>query len=156
MLRPANDAQPLPDNRRATVRIVAHEILEGLASLARLNGGDMVRLIVFTGIWTANSQHLVGGDRYAALHDIPPDSQHRPVPQDALATQIAMPADIVSRYVEALIAEGLVERLPAGLVVPSAVFGRPDMLDGSSELYARFMSMVVALRAAGFQFGEGG
>ncbi len=144
----------LQDNRRAIVRIMSHEIVEGLASLARLNGGDIVQLLVFTGIWTANTQHLIVGGRYSALHDIPPDSQRLPVPQHVLAAQLCMPADIVARYVDRLIEGGVVERLPGGLVVPTAVFRRTDMMDGSNEFYSRVVQMVVALRGAGFQFGE--
>ncbi|MDO8799120.1 S-layer homology domain-containing protein [Phenylobacterium sp.] len=66
-----------------------------------------------------------------------------------------MPDDIVARYVEALIAEGIVERVGDGLVVPSAVFTRPEMMDGNNELYARVLSLVSALRGAGFSFGDG-
>lgn len=143
------------DNRRAIVRIMAHEILRALASLARVSGGDLIQLIVFTGIWTANTQHLVGErNRYTALRDIPPDSQRRPIPDEILAEQIAVPADIVARYVEPMIAQGLVERLAGGLVVPSAVFSRGEMLDASNELYGRVIGMISALRAAGFQVGD--
>lgn len=142
------------DNRRAIVRIMSHEIVEGLASLARLNGGDMIQLLVFTGIWTANTRHLIVSGRYSALHDIPPDSQRLPVPQPVLAAQICMPGEIVARYVDQLVEAGIVERLPGGLVVPTAVFRRSDMMDGSNEFYSRVVQMVVALRGAGFQFGE--
>jgi len=143
------------DNRRATVRIIAYEMLRAISAMARLNGGDTISLLVFTGIWSANTQHLISErNRYAALRDIPPDSQRRPVPLEELANFLCIPKDIVATYVAALVDGGVVERTPSGLVIPSAFFTRAEMLDGTNELYARVMSMVVALRGAGFSFGE--
>jgi hypothetical protein len=143
------------DNRRAVVRVAAYEILRALGALSRISSGDVVELLVFTAIWTCNTQHLLGhGPRYAQLHDIPPDSQRRPVTDAELQRAASMPQDIIDRYVTKLIADGLVERVPGGLVAPSAVFTRPEMLDGNNELYARLVSMVAALRGVGFQVGE--
>ncbi|MES2723763.1 MAG: hypothetical protein V4656_11485 [Pseudomonadota bacterium] len=39
-------------------------------------------------------------------------------------------------------------------MVPSAVFTRPEMMDGDNEIYARVLSLVSALRGAGFSFGD--
>ncbi|MFZ3007089.1 MAG: hypothetical protein WA047_13010, partial [Phenylobacterium sp.] len=112
--------------------------------------------LVFSGVWSANTQHLIGGKgRYSELTDIPPDSQRRPISEAALADMLCMPQDIVARYAEKLVAEGAAERLADGLVVPSAVFTRPEMMDGNNEIYARVLSLVSALRGAGFSFGDG-
>jgi len=143
------------DNRRVLARIMTHEVLRGLAAMARSGGGDMIQFLVFSGIWSANTQHLLGmKGRYAEQNDIPPDSQRRPIPQEDLVHMLCMPEDIVARYVETLEADGIVERVAGGLVVPAAVFTRPAMLDGNNELYARVMSLVSALRGVGFSFGE--
>ncbi len=144
------------DNRRATVRIIAYEALRAISTLARVNGGDTIGLLVFTGIWSANTQHLAGDrHRYAALHDVPPDSQRRPVPLDELANFLSIPKEIVAAYVAALVEAGMVEEMTGGLTVPAAIFTRPEMLAGTNELYARVMGMVVALRGVGFRFGDG-
>ncbi|MDO8323543.1 MAG: hypothetical protein Q7T23_11440 [Phenylobacterium sp.] len=149
------NASPRPDNRRATARIMTHEVLKGLAAMARTSGGDMIQFLVFSGIWSANTQHLIGGKgRYAELTDIPPDSQRRPISEAVLADMLCMPRDIVARYVEKLVAEGAAERLGDGLVIPSAVFTRPEMMDRNNEIYARVLSLVSALRGAGFSFGD--
>jgi hypothetical protein len=149
---PILDPPAAGDNRRATVRIIAYEILRGISAMARLNGGDTLSLLVFTGIWSANTQHLISArDRYAALQDVPPDSQRRPVPQDELANFLCIPKEIVAAYVAALIDGELVVRTAD---VPAIVFTRPEMLDGTNELHARVMSMVMALRGAGFRFDE--
>jgi hypothetical protein len=147
-------AATIADTRRATVRIMAHETLRALATLARANGGDTIGLLVFTGIWSANTEHLLPTNRYGGLHDIPPDSQHQPIPEAELARMLCMPPEIVGAYVERLIAGGLAERTAAGLHVPAAVFSRPEMMNGTNEMYARAMGMVAALRRAGFQFGD--
>jgi len=155
LLAPVETEAAVVDNRRAINRIVSSQVLRGLASLARLNGGDTVQLLVFTGIWTANTEHLLGAHpRYAALHDIPPDSQRRPITDEALSAQLNIPRDIVDRYVGPLIAAGLVERLPGGLVVPSAVINLPQMRDGGNEVYGWVVNLVSALHEVGFSFGD--
>ncbi|MFN3513253.1 MAG: hypothetical protein ACK41C_09425 [Phenylobacterium sp.] len=142
------------DNRRAIVRAVSTEVLKSLTALAQAGGGDTISLLVFTGIWTANTQHLIGTGRYTALEDIPPDSQRRPILEADLERAIGIPQPILGDYVTRLIAGGIVERLPAGLVVPSAIFTTPQQVDGTNEFYARIMSIVRALRDAGFSFGD--
>ena len=143
------------DNRRLTVRIVASEILRTLNALARMQGGDMFEMLVFTAVWTANTRHLTSPSRYAGLYDIPPDREHRPLPEADLAAMIGAPADILDRYVAKLIADGVVERVSGGLNVPAAVFTQPEMLAGAGELYARMTGLIAALRTAGFSLGEG-
>lgn len=155
LLAPLGIETAVVDNRRAINRIVSSQVMRGLASLARLNGGDTVQLLVFTGIWTANTEHLLGSNsRYSGLHDIPPDSQRRPIADEALSAQLNIPRDIVDRYVGPLIEAGLVERLPGGLVVPSAVINLPQMLDGGNEVYGWVVNLVAALRDVGFGFGD--
>ena len=46
------------------------------------------------------------------------------------------------------------ERKPGGLVVPSAVFTQPGMVNGANDLYGRMVGMVAAMRNAGFSFGD--
>lgn len=150
--------QPAPvDNRRATGRIIAHEALGLVSAMARAFDCDLIELVVFTGIWTSNTAHLVGEtSRYVTLHDVPPDMQRRPISRPALYAAIAVPEAIAAPYVEALIARGVVEEGPNGLTVPSAVFTQPEMLDGANEMYTRLVRMITGLRAVGFSFGEPG
>jgi hypothetical protein len=146
---------PPVDNRRLTARVIAEEVMRSLGVLADLHGGDMIGMLIFIGIWTANSQHLnARPDRYAGLLEIAPDSQRRPIPESDLRAQLRMPEHIVAAYVKKLIADGLVERLPGGLVAPSAVFTRPEMMEGAKELYARMIGLAAHLRSAGFALGE--
>ena len=62
-----------PDNRRLTTRILSYEFMDLLSEMARDHGGDIIALMVFTGVWTSNTSHLRNTtERYGSLHDIPP------------------------------------------------------------------------------------
>ena len=75
-----DDAPPPADKRRLTGRVIAEQVMRALAALADLHGGDLIEMLVFIGVWTANSEHLnADTERYAGLHDIAPDSQRRPI-----------------------------------------------------------------------------
>lgn len=146
---------PVPaDNRRAIVRIVAHEMVRIATAMAPAHGDDVIEYFVFTAIWVLNSQHLIGDDRYAPLKSIPADAQRRPVSIDEVRRTLPMPDHILTSYVEKMVASGIVERKPGGLVVPSAVFTQPGMVDGANDLYSRMVTMVAAMRNAGFSFGD--
>jgi hypothetical protein len=143
------------DNRRLTGRLVAFEIVDLLSDMAHRYGGDLVSLLVFTGVWTANTAHLRNStDRYAALHDIPPDSQRRPISDADLAERLCLPRHIQDPYVAALVEVGMIERRDMGLVVPSAVFTRAEMLAGTNDTYGRLIEIFARLRQAGVALGE--
>lgn len=144
------------DTRRATVRALTSEVLRGIRALAEMHGGDTIALIVFTGVWVGNTQHLTTDpSRYAELYDIPPDSQRRPLSMEALQRSTGVPIEILEIYVPRLIDRGLLEALPGGgLVAPSAVFTSPQMIGGANEVYTRAMSIVNVLRTAGFSFSD--
>lgn len=143
------------DNRRLTGRLIAYELLDLLSQMAHRFDGDLISLLVFTGVWTANTAHLrTTTDRYAALHDIPPDSQRRAITDADLADRLCLPRHIQDPYVAALIDVGMIERRDLGLVVPSAVFTRPEMLAGANDTYGRLIEILARLRHAGVPLGE--
>ncbi|WP_374575882.1 hypothetical protein [Phenylobacterium sp.] len=146
--------QSAADIRRLTVRIVSDEVVRIISAMAEPFGGDILRFFIFTAIWTANSGHLTSPERFAQLRDIPPDSQRRPVSEEALRKTVGVPAAIFDAYLDGLIASGEVERTPAGLTVPSGVFVRPEMIASANEFHTRFVNTVMRLRAAGFSFGD--
>ena len=142
------------DNRRAVLRVTTLEILKALRSLAQLHEGDMFALLVFTSIWSANGEHLIGDERYSGLRDIGPDSTSKPVTDDQLQRSLGVPRDMLDRYVEMFIHMGLVERISGGLVVPGAVFTSAEMMSGANEAYDRIVGLISALRGVGFSLGE--
>ena len=149
-----NFPSPAVDNRRAVLRVTTLEILKALRSLAQLHDGDMFALLIFTSIWSANGEHLIGDERYSGLRDIGPDSTSKPVTEDQLQRSLGVPRDILDRYLDMFIATGLVERVPGGLSAPGAVFTSAEMMRGANEAYDRIVGLVSALRGAGFALGE--
>ena len=146
---------PAPaDNRRAVVRIVGAELTKIAGEMAKIHDGDVIEYFVFTTLWVLNSSHLIGDPRYAQLRSIPPDALRKPASLDELRRALPMPDDILQTYVKRLLDKGLAEEISGKLVVPTAVFTRPDMLNGTNELYDHLVQMVTSLRAAGFSFGD--
>lgn len=142
------------DNRRAVLRVTTLEVLKALRSLAQMHEGDMFALLIFTSIWSANGEHLIGDERYTGLRTIGPDSTSTPITYDQLQLSLGVPRDILDRYLAMFIEVGLVEQVPCGLVVPGAVFTSVEMMGGASEAYDRIIGLVSALQSAGLALGE--
>lgn len=124
------------DNRRLVVRVASHQILSAWSELADRMGFDMVEMLIFTGVWTANTEHLMEvTGRYAKLLDLPPDSLRRPIGETELMERLRLPRPVFEVYVERLVGRGTVERIGTGLVVPTAVFTRPEMIDALTTCY---------------------
>ena len=79
------------DNRRAVLRTGTFEILAALRSFARLHGGDVFALLVFTTIWSANGENLLGDARYAGLHNIGPDKGSLPITERVANEVLSLP-----------------------------------------------------------------
>jgi hypothetical protein len=126
------------DNRRLTMRLVAHRTLSIWTDLAGDLEMDLLEILVFTGVWTANTEHLNKvSDRYARLHDLPPDMQRRPIPPAALANRLRLPHALCQSTVERLIERKLVESVASGLIVPAAVFTKPVMMQALTSCLAQ-------------------
>lgn len=123
-------------------------------AMARVHGDDVIEYFVFTALWVLNSSHLIGDQRYVQLKSIPPDVLRKPASIEELRAALPMPADILQTYVKRLLEKGLAEEVSGKLVVPTAVFTQPEMLQGTSELYESVVQMVTSMRAAGFSFGD--
>ena len=123
-------------------------------AMARVHGDDVIEYFVFTALWVLNSSHLIGDQRYVQLKSIPPDVLRKPASIEELRAALPMPADILQTYVKRLLEKGVAEEVSGKLVVPTAVFTQPEMLQGTSELYESVVQMVTSMRAAGFSFGD--
>lgn len=123
-------------------------------AMAKVHGDDVIEYFVFTALWVLNSSHLIGDQRYVQLKSIPPDVLRKPASLEELRAALPMPADILQTYVKRLLEKGLAEEVSGKLVVPTAVFTQPEMLQGTSELYESVVQMVTSMRAAGFSFGD--
>jgi hypothetical protein len=138
------------DNRRLVVRVSSHYILAVIADLADRLGFDMIETLIYTGVWTANTEHLLETTgRYARLLDLPPDSLRKPIGEAELMRRLRLPREVFEPCLEQLIARGYVERGSAGLVAPSAVFTRPEMIEALGACYEGVAGLVETLRRIG-------
>jgi hypothetical protein len=124
------DSDPL-DRSRAISRLAAQYFLRLLDVIKPLHDGDPMKAIIFTAIWSANVSHLRPNLGFDATDDVPPDEERRPVTISAISQSLGIPFETVRRYVAKLIADGLcVSHGRKGVVVPSAVFAREEMIQG--------------------------
>lgn len=113
---------------RLIVRAMSQDFLASLAHYCDLLGVDMVAMLVFTGVWTANTEHLTSTTRYARRTDLPPDLERRPVRLPELARRLRMPPDLVADRVRLLEDLALLEVDARGVWAPKGVFTREEVL----------------------------
>lgn len=131
--------------KRAVSRLVAKEFIDGFAALADLYGLDLLTTLVFTGVWTANTEHLNESDRYATVYDLPPNMVRRPIGEAELARRLRLPEAMVWNALDDLAAMHLVERTSSGAVVPTAVFTSAPMIEGINRTYESTQALVQRL-----------
>jgi DNA-binding transcriptional regulator YhcF (GntR family) len=122
-------------------------LLTGYRELRKFAGGDLMKGLVFTAIWTANVKHVTNtsaaGDR-AILQD----SQRLPVSALAMARSLRLPYETVRRHADALLKEGQCVRVGRkGLVVMASTHQRN--VPTSAAAYHIVMAFLAELRNAG-------
>lgn len=125
------------DKSRAVVRLSAQYFLRTLDVAKAAHGGDPLRAIIFTAIWSANVGHIRPNAGFDSMAHLPPDDLRRPVTIAGISQSLGMPAETVRRYIARLIDEGLcVRHGRKGVIVPSEVFARPDMIGCVAQQHA--------------------
>jgi hypothetical protein len=139
------------DNRRLIVRVLSQEVMRLLSDWARANGDDLIGVLVFTAVWTANVENLSPKPalRYTELNDIPPDSLRTPITLTELTERLCLPRATVAVYVKDYLDNGWLQEVDDGLIVPSAIIARLDNLEALNIAYDRAQSMMTRLRDAG-------
>lgn len=122
-------------------------LLTGYRELRKFAGGDLMKGLVFTAIWTANVKHVTNtpaaGDR-----DILKDSQRLPVSVLAIANALRLPYETVRRHADTLLREGQCVRVGRkGLVVMAATHRRNVATTANG--YRLVMDFLGELRRAG-------
>ncbi|WP_422002085.1 hypothetical protein [Reyranella sp.] len=95
-------------------------LLAGIRALRTFWGGDLMRGLIYTAIWTANVKHVTNST--PAAHRISlPDSLRVPVSVSAIARSLRLPYETVRRHADSLVQEGICIRAGRrGLYVPLA------------------------------------
>jgi hypothetical protein len=135
--------------KRGVARLLGQRIPEFMAAQADRHGVDLIDTLIFTIIWATNTEHLVVPGRYAGIFDIPPNAERRPIKLAELTFRARLPKTLVAERVAGLKSRHMVEETPAGLIVPSAVFTQPEMLNGVDAIFENARQLVEELA----QFG---
>jgi DNA-binding transcriptional ArsR family regulator len=122
-------------------------LLTGYRELRKFAGGDLMKGLVFTAIWTANVKHVTNtaaaGDR-----GILQDSQRMPVSALAMSRSLRLPYETVRRHADALLKEGQCVRVGRkGLVVMAST--HRGHVPTSATAYHIVMAFLAELRNAG-------
>lgn len=121
------------DHGRLALRASTRFFLKSVDILARaVSDGDILRGVIFLAIVDANTRHLRPADpvarSYAGTSNSVPDGMRRPVSVHALALDLALPYETTRRHVNALIDQGLCQRVEAGILAPAEVLDRDAMV----------------------------
>lgn len=140
---------------RLALRISTEYMLRSIDLMTRVVGGDLVKGLIFVAVVQANTQHIVQDETlsqtWSEAEDKVPDENRRPVSVHALSVSLGIPYETTRRYVNKLLADGYCIRVRRGLVVPSEVLAREDMVTALRRNYANLQRLVSTLRRAGVE-----
>jgi hypothetical protein len=138
---------------RLAARIASDYLLKTLILLKGLHGGDLLRAVIFQAIAAANTAHL-DHERArpdSAVDSIPADDARRPVSMLAIANGLGVPFETVRRHINAMIADGICERVTGGVIIPRAVFTAERASEVTAANYQNLTRLFRDLRAAGIE-----
>lgn len=135
---PESHEDPLTErfaHARAIMWLSAQYVMSSIENAKASHGGDAMRAMIFTAIWTANISYARRG--LTPQDGLAPDALRRPVTISRLASLVGAPSETVRRHVVRLIEDGLCVRVGRkGVVVPSQVFLRQDMMVAAEKQLA--------------------
>lgn len=94
-------------------------LLAGIRAMRAFWGGDLMKGLVYTAIWTANVKHVTN-TAPAGIRAVLPDSQRKPVSVLAISRSLRLPYETIRRHADALLQAGICVRVGRhGLLVPT-------------------------------------
>lgn len=122
--------------RQAHARMIlwlcAHYVMSSIEIAKVAHGGDAMRAMIFTAIWSANVSHTRTSRTPQA--GLVSDGLRRPVTIARIARLVGAPEETVRRHVVRLLADGLcVREGRKGVVVKRDVFLRAEMIDAAEK-----------------------
>jgi DNA-binding transcriptional ArsR family regulator len=124
-------------------------MIVGFREIRAFAGGDFMKGLVFTAIWTANVKHVTNTPA-ASDRGILKDSQRLPVSVLAIANALRLPYETVRRHADTLLREGQCVRVGRkGLVVMAATHRRNVATTANG--YRLVMAFLAELRNAGIR-----
>jgi DNA-binding transcriptional regulator YhcF (GntR family) len=137
----------LTREQTAIATVATGQLLAGARYLGDLWGGDLLRGLVFTAIWTANVKHVTN-TAPAASQAVLSDDQRLPVSILAISNSLRLPYETVRRHANALEKDGICVRVGRlGLVVPASTHRRFSA--GAVETRRLVADLLTELRRTG-------
>lgn len=122
-------------------------VLDQMVASLAAHDGDLLSALIVAALGSGNCAHLPV-TRFAALEDIPPDQERRPLTVRQVADSLGQPYETVRRRFVALEAAGQVARRGRnGFIVPEANDRAPDRLEATRRTHGKIQRMVKALHA---------
>jgi len=145
------------DHGRLALRASTRFFLRSVDLLTRaVSGGDILRGVIFLAIVDANTRHLRPSDpvarSFAGTSDSVPDDMRRPISVHALALDLSLPYETTRRHVNALIDQGLCQRVEAGILVGAEVLDRDGIVATHRKNIENLHSLFSDLRDGGVNF----
>jgi hypothetical protein len=138
---------------RAVGRICTEFFLETAVSCADFFGGELVTALVFLAILRENVRHIEHSPQntraYGGPQSLPPDSEREPVTIYVVAKTLGLTYETARRHVKRLVDDGYCLRTEKGLVVPTDVLMRPEIIRGNERGVASFNRLLNNAVAAG-------
>ena len=147
-----------PEKRRERLALRASTtyFLHSVDLMSRVVGGDILRGVIFTAVIDANVRHLRPSDvvaqTYSEAGDQVPDEVRKPISVHALALELDIPYETTRRHVNALISGGFCQRTESGIVVPSSVIARDQMVTALRRNFENLRRLIGDLRDGGVEF----
>lgn len=151
---PRTDVPAGLDVRRQVLRLSVEMFLRALERLTERVGLDLVHTLLYLTIVQANVRHLSEGPAeappFAALGEVPPNTERRPVSVYAIAREMRLPYETARRQVNQMIEMGIAERTAdGGVITPSSIHQRPEWMSGTEESWGFICSFMNELAQIG-------
>ena len=142
------------DRGRLALRASTRFFLRSIDLLTRaVSDGDILRSVIFLAIVDANTRHLRPSDpvarTFSGTNDQVPDEIRRPVSVHALSLDLALPYETTRRHVNALIEQGLCDRVETGILVRAEVLERDGMVAAHRKNLENLTALFSDLRDGG-------
>lgn len=147
--------EPSADVRRQAVRLGGVFLLDTARLISRAVDSDLITACVCLAITRANVRDITADAEksrlYAALEAVPPQELRTPVSVYSVAKDMRIPYETARRHVAKLVKRGLCLRTDDGLVIPSEVHQRPQMMAGVEANWRLTVRFLKDLSACGIR-----
>ena len=140
-------------NIRLISRISTEFFLDTAVSCAEFFKGELLTGLVFMAILRENTRHIDHASpeakTYSAMASPPPDKLRQPVTIYVVAKVLGLTYETARRHVKRLVDEGYCVRLERGLLIPSEVLMRPEVIRANERNLKAFNDLLSNATRAG-------